>query len=112
MLKLIRRRRKMRPAGMMRQPKDSLPIRESSSRLRHLLQVDQYCNEASNSDSLSSGKDDSMEVVSITIPRKTRRVVGPSSLSGARGMPNWEAKRTIVWTLSAQTAEFAGPTVK
>ena len=112
MLKLIRRHRKMRPAGIMRQVKDSLPIRESSSRLRHFLQVDHYCNEASNSDSLSFGRDVSMEVVSIRMLRKTRCVVGPFSLSGARGMPNWEAKQTIVWTLSAQTVEFPGPTVK
>ncbi|KAJ7381824.1 hypothetical protein OS493_038830, partial [Desmophyllum pertusum] len=30
-----------------------------------------------------------MRLESISIPRNTSRVVGPSSLSGAKGMPRW-----------------------
>ena len=35
----------------------------------------------------SSGREVSMELVLIKIPINTKRVVGPSSLLGARGMP-------------------------
>ena len=83
----IRRRRKMRPAGMIRQAKFSLPIKDRSSLLRHLLREDQDWSSDINSWSLSSGREVSMELVSIKIPRNTKRVVGPSSLLGARGMP-------------------------
>lgn len=51
------------PAKMIQQAKFSLPIKDKSSLLRHF-----------------------MEVVPINIPRKTKRVVEPSSLLGARGM--------------------------
>ena len=53
-----------------------------------------------------------MQEESIKIPRKVRRVVGPSSLLGARGMPTLEATWMMVLTLLAQTGELAGPTVK
>ena len=37
------------------------------------------------------GSEHSMRLESISIPRKTRRVVGPSSLSEAKGMPKRSA---------------------
>ena len=72
----------MRPAGMIRQAMFSLPIKDRSSLLRHLLQVDQDWSSDINLWSLSSGREVSMQVVSIRMPRNTRRVVGPSSLLG------------------------------
>ena len=45
---------------------------------------------------LSSGREVSMELVSIKIPRNTKRVVGPSSLLGARGMPTSDATWRMV----------------
>ena len=44
-----------------------------------------------------------MQEESIKIPRKVRRVVGPSSLLGARGMPTLEATWIMVLTLLVQT---------
>ena len=38
-----------------------------------------------------------MEEESIKIPRKVRRVVGPSSLLGSRGMPKLEATWIMVF---------------
>ena len=54
----------------------------------------------------------SILLVSIKIPRKTREVMGPSSFSGARGIPMCEAMWIIMLTLLAQFLEFGGPTVK
>ncbi|KAJ7391505.1 hypothetical protein OS493_018556 [Desmophyllum pertusum] len=51
------------------------------------LSEDQAWSSASSSVSLSGGKEHSMRLESISIPRNTSRVVGPSSLSGAKGMP-------------------------
>ena len=53
-----------------------------------------------------------MQEESVKILRKVRRVVGPSSLLGARGMPTLEATWIMVLTLLAQTGELAEPTVK
>ena len=102
----------MRPAGMIQQAKFSLPIKDRSSLLRHLLQVDQDWSSGINSWSLSSGREVSMQLVSIKIPRNTKHVVGPSSLLGARGMPSLEATWRMVLTLGAQTDESAGLIVK
>ena len=54
----------------------------------HFLQEDQAWSSANSSESLLGGSEHSMRLESISIPRKTRRVVGPSSLSGAKGIPN------------------------
>ena len=53
-----------------------------------------------------------MELVLIKIPRNTKRVVGPLSLLGARGIPTEEAMWRMVLTLWAKTDEWAGPTMK
>ena len=100
----IKQCRKMQPAGMIRQAKFSLPIKDRSSLFRQLLRVDQDWSLDINSWSLSSGREVSMGLVSIKIPRNTNPV--------ARGMPTWEATWRMVLTLWAQTDEWAGPTVK
>ena len=66
----------MRPAWMIRQAKFSLPIKDRSSLLRHLLRVDQDCSLDINSWSLSSGREVSVQLVLMKIPRNTKRVVG------------------------------------
>ena len=53
-----------------------------------------------------------MRLESIRIPRKTSRVVGPSSLSGAKGMPRRSAVLTIICTWDAHKGDKGGPTVK
>ena len=74
----------MRPAGTTLQAKDSLPIMDSNSRLVHFL------NEliaVSNDDFCSEEILASMVIVSRTMPRKVRRVVGPSTFSVLIGAP-------------------------
>ena len=56
MLRSIRRRRNMRPAGMTRQAKLSLPMRDSNSRFWHFLRDDEDLRSARSSLSLSSGR--------------------------------------------------------
>ena len=111
-LRSIKRLRKMRPAGMIRQAKLSLPIRERSSLLMHFFRQDQVRSSATSSESLSGGKEHSMRVESISIPRNTRREVGPSSLSGAKGMPRRSAVLTMVSTWDTHSGDEGGPTVK
>ena len=77
----------MRPAGMIHDRQSSVCQSRTISLLRHLLQVDQDWSSDINLWSLSSGREVSMELVLIKIPRNIKRVVGPSSLLGATGMP-------------------------
>ena len=78
----------------------------------HFFLIDHTWSSANSSESLSGGKQHSMRLESISIPRNTRRVVGPSSLSGAKGMPRWSAVLTMVCTWDAHNGDKAGPTVK
>ena len=70
----------------------SLPIRDFSSRLVHVLRLYHLFREIVVSSSFSSGT--SMVILRelITMPRYVRRVEGPSILSSARGMfKSWKA---------------------
>ena len=78
----------------------------------HFFREDQALSSSSSSESLSGGKEHSMRLESIRIPRKTSRVVGPSSLSGAKGMPRRSAVLTIICTWDAHKDDKGGPTVK
>ena len=78
-------RRKILPAGTTLHAKDNLPIRESSWRLVHLECCNNDCNDDMRSCSRSSVMLAVMVDVSISIPRKVRQVVGPSTFDGLIG---------------------------
>ena len=78
-------RRKILPAGITLHAKDNLPIRESSWRLVHLECCNNDCNDDMRSRLRSSVMLAVMVDVSISIPRKVRRVVGPSTFDGLTG---------------------------
>ena len=48
----------------------------------------------------------------VRVLRKTTRVVGPTSLSGVKGMPTWEATPGMVSTLWVHIEELGEPTIK
>ena len=77
----------MRPAGTTLQAKDSLPIMDSNSRLVHFFDVLNELIAVSSDDFRSEEILASMVIVSRTMPRKVRRVVGPSTFSVLIGAP-------------------------
>ena len=79
---------KVLPNGITLAANESLPIRDKSSHFLHFLQPVQNSNNGSNSSSFSDGRLTAIVIVSFNIPRKTKQVVVPIILSGARGIPN------------------------
>ena len=77
----------MRPAETTLQAKDSLPIIDSNSRLVHFFDVLNELIAVSNDDFRLEEILASMVIVSRTMPRKIRRVVGPSTFSVLIGSP-------------------------
>ena len=77
----------MRPAGTTLQAKDSLPIIDSNSRLVHFFDVLNELIAVSNDDFRLEEILASMVIVSRIMPRKIRRVVGPSTFSVLIGAP-------------------------
>ena len=69
------------------QAKDSLPIMDSNSHLVHFFDVLNELIAISDDDFCSEEILASMVIVSRTMPRKIRRVVGPSTFSVLIGAP-------------------------
>ena len=76
---------KVLPDGITLAANESLPIRDKSSHFVHFLRPFQNSNICSNSSRFSDGRLTFIVIVSISIPRKTKQVVGPIILSSARG---------------------------
>ena len=77
---------KVRPDGTTFAAKESLPIRESNSRLVHFLVFRQDANRAIIDLSLSTGNRICMARESMVIPRSVIVVVGATYFSGENGM--------------------------
>ena len=92
----IRRRRKSLPAGTTFAANKSLPMSDSSSLLVALCLPSQHLISPVSSSSLSGGRRSCLADVSRTMPRKVKAVVGPSSFSGATGMPKWSHTISIL----------------
>ena len=103
-------RRKVRPAGTTFAAKLSAPMRDRRSRLLHSERWAHWQREVLRSWSLSSGKWASRAAKSSRMPRYSRHMVGPVSLSSARGMPSVPQREVMVdrcWEHSLEDGEPA-----
>ncbi len=83
----IRRRKKVRPDGIILHANESFPISDNRLFLVHFFLSFHLVSRTISSDSFSSGRLRDIEVVSISIPRYVILEVGPTCLSAANGTP-------------------------
>ena len=111
-LRVIRRRRNNLPAGTARDANESVPMRESKSRLVHDLREAQWRSSWRISSSLAGGRRISWRTETSNKPRKGRVVVGPSTFSMATCTPRRAATRRKQWRYVAQVESEGGPAIK
>ena len=95
--------RKDQPGWMSLHACWRVPMRDSSSLLVHVLLLAHRARSAWVRSSLSCSRRRMLASVSSSMPRNVRHVVGPSSLSIARGTPNSVHARRTVSRVCAQS---------
>ena len=102
----------MRPAGMALAANESLPITDKISLFLHFLRLMSALVSISSSHNFSLGTRIVCESVSISMPKKVIRVVGPTHFSVLILMPRWEHTDFDVSSVCLQQLLLAGPANK
>ena len=106
------RRVKMCPAGMTFDVKTSFPITNSSSRLVQDMRRQKCLSSERSSVSLPSGRRAICTIVSSSIPKKVKVVVGPTAFSSLTTTPNSEQSAMVVSFSRVHSSDCGEPASK